>query len=413
MESALSGYRALDLTDDKGFLCGRILGDLGVDVIKIEPLRGDPSRNIAPFYKDDPDPEKSLYWFAYNANKRGITLNIESEEGRDILRKLVQKSHFIIESFSLGYMDSIGLGYTQLARVNPAIIMTSITPFGQKGPYKDYKGSDIVYTAMSGFMYLCGDPDRPPVRIGSPQVYLHAGGEAAVQSLIAHYYRETTGRGQWIDISLQEGMSLATANASLYWVIHGANLKRAGSSRIGLSGGVPQRQVWPCKDGYVNFPTYGGALGARTNRSLAEWMDEEGMSDDFFRGIDWEKFDMGRVTGEVWTHMEELIGKFFQSHTKGELYRKARDLNIMIYPVSTPKDIAENEQLQSRQYWVQVEHPELNTSITYPGAAIKASETPLTIRRRAPLIGEHNAEVYGELGFSKKDIASLKRRGVI
>jgi crotonobetainyl-CoA:carnitine CoA-transferase CaiB-like acyl-CoA transferase len=172
-KSPLEGYLALDLTDEKGFLCGRILGDLGVDVIKVEPPGGDPSRRIAPFYKDIPDPEKSLYWFAYNANKRGITLNIESEEGKEIFKKLVKTAHFVIESHSPGYMDSLGLGYPSLSRVNRAIILTSITPFGQAGPYASYKASDITEMGMCGLMYLCGDPDLPPARISFPQAYLH------------------------------------------------------------------------------------------------------------------------------------------------------------------------------------------------------------------------------------------------
>ena len=412
-ELPLEGYRALDLTDDKGFLCGRILGDLGCDVIKVESPGGDSSRRIGPFYRDIPDPEKSLYWFAYNANKRGITLNIESEDGKEIFKKLAKKVHFVIESYPPGYMDSLDLGYSSLSQINPAIILTSITPFGQTGPYARYKVSDIVEMGMCGLMYLCGDPDRPPTRISFPQAYLHGGAEAAVQTMVAHYYRETTEQGQWVDVSIQQSVFMATFNAPWFWELNQVILKRAGAWRTGLTTGVLQRQIWHCKDGYVNFPVYGGALGARTNRRLAEWMDKEGMSDDFLREIDWDKFDMGQVTQEVWSHMERLMVKFFQAHTKEELYGEALRLNIMIYPVSTPKDIAGNRQLEIREYWLQVEHPELGETLTYPGAAIKASLTPTQIRRRAPLIGEHNEEIYGELGLSKGDLVILKQTGVI
>ena len=412
-ESPLEGYRALDLTDDKGFLCGRILGDLGIDVIKVELPGGDPSRRIGPFYNDIPDPEKSLYWFAYNANKRGITLNIESRDGEEIFKKLVKKSHFVIESYSPGFMDSLGLGYSSLSQISPTIILTSITPFGQTGPYCHYKVSDIVEMGMCGLMNLCGDPDLPPVCISFPQAYLHGGAEAAVQTMVAHYYRETTGQGQWVDVSIQQSAFMATFNAPWFWELNQVILKRAGAWRTGLTSGVLQRQIWPCKDGYVNFPVYGGALVARTNRRLAEWMDREGISDDFFRGIDWDTFDMGQVTQELWGHMERLMVKFFQAHTKEELYSEALRLNIMIYPVSTPEDIAENKQLEARGYWLQLEHPELGETLTYPGAAIKASLTPMQLERRAPLIGEHNEEIYGELGLSQGDLLILKQTGVI
>jgi len=409
----LKGYRALDLTNEKGQLCGRILGDLGADVIKVEPPGGDPSRRIGPFYKDIPDPEKSLYWFAYNANKRGITLNIASRDGQEIFKKLTKTAHFVIESFSPGYMDSLGLGYSDLSQINPAIILTSITPFGQTGPYSHYKASDIVEMGMCGFMYLCGDPDRPPVRISFPQAYLHAGAEAAVSTMIAHYYREMTSEGQRVDTSIQEAAYMATMNAPLFWDLEGQVLKRAGAWRTGLTSGILQRQIWPCKEGYVNMPVYGGDLGAKTNRALVQWMRDEGMADDFLSSIDWKKFDLATVDQKTWDHIEELMVKFFLTHTKEELYSKGLTLGVMIYPVYTPEDIAKDKQLEARGYWTPVEHPELGETLIYPGAFAKASLTPLQIRKRAPLIGEHNQEVYEELGFSKEELLRLHEAGVI
>lgn len=412
-EGLLTPYRVLDLTDERGFICGRMLADLGADVIKIEPPGGDPCRNIGPFYHDVPDPERSLHWFAYNANKRGITLDIESDDGGELFKSLAKGAHFVIESFAPGYMDSLGLGYGELSHVNPAIILTSITPFGQTGPYSRYNASDIVEMATCGLMYLCGDPDRPPVRISVPQAYLHGGADAAVQTLVAHYYRETSGSGQWVDVSIQQAAFMTTFNSSWFWELNKRNLKRAGAWRTGLTSGVLQRQIWPCKDGYINMPIYGGAVGAKTNRLLTEWMDREGMCDDFLRGIDWDNFDMGQLTQEVWSKIEGLMVRFFKSHTKEELYREALRLNIMVYPVSTPKDIAENEQLGSREFWLEMDHPELGDTITYPGPAARASLTPAKVLRRAPYIGEHNQEVYGELGLSGDDLVVLKQSGVV
>ena len=194
-DKMLSPYRVLDLTDEKGMLCGKILGDLGADVIKIEKPGGDLARNIGPFYHDIPDPEKSLFWFGYNTNKRGITLNINTADGKEIFGNLVKMADFVIESFPPGFMDELALGYSSLREINPRIILTSITPFGQTGPRKDYKASDIVSLALGGFMSLTGDVDRAPLRISVEQACCHAGAQAAVASLIAHYDRELTGEG--------------------------------------------------------------------------------------------------------------------------------------------------------------------------------------------------------------------------
>ena len=412
LELLLKGYRALDLTDDKGFLCGSILADFGADVIKVEPPGGEPSRRIGPFYKDIVDPEKSLYWFAYNTNKRGITLNLESGDGQEIFKKLAKAAHFVIESFSPGYMDSLDLGFSRLNQINQAIILTSITPFGQTGPYSHYKVSDIVEMGMCGLMYLCGDPDRPPVRISFPQAYLHAGAEAAVGTLIAHYYRESTGEGQLVDVSIQEAAFVATMNAPLFWPLERRSLKRAGAWRTGLTSGALQRQIWQCNNGYINMPIYGGPVGAKTNRALAEWMSSEGISDDFLQSIDWSSFDMSTVDQETWDRIERLMSKFFLSHSKEELYNQGLKRGLMIYPVYTPKDIAKDAQLEARKYWVQVEHPELGETITYPGAVAKTPSMP-SIKRRAPLIGEHNQEIYQELGLTKDELVSLKEAGVI
>ena len=413
-ELVLSPYQALDLTDEKGFLCGKILGDLGADVIKVEKPGGEPSRNIPPFYKDIPDPEKSLYWFAYNANKRGITLNIETADGRELFKRLVKKADFVIESFSPGYMEELGLSYSTLSKINPGIIMTSISHFGQAGPYKDYKGCDIVDWAMSGYMYLCGDPDRPPVRITFPQAYLTAGADAAAGTMIAFHHRQLTGEGQWVDVSIQQSVARYPYNAHVYWDFNQQLLRREGhmSSTRGVTL-VRQPQTWPCKEGAVSFSPMGGPVGAPTMRALIQWMDEEGMADDFWKNFDWESWVFGTRTQEDSNKLSECVGRFFMTHTATELYKGAKERRIMLYPLSTSKDIVENPQLAARDFWEEVDHPELNASITYPGAFLKPTEMPLNIRRRAPLIGEHNEEVYGELGISKEELLNLKEGNII
>jgi len=410
----LSPYKSLDLTDHKGFLCGKILADLGADVIKIEPPGGCPSRNIGPFYRNIPHPERSLYWFAYNAGKRGITLDIETARGRDILKKLAAKADFIIESFSPGYLDRLGLGYQALKQVNPRLIMTSITPFGQSGPYEDYQATDLVGMAMGGLMYLTGDSDRPPVRISFSQAYLHAAADAACGTLLAHYHRELTGQGQHVDVSMQQSVVWTMMNARPFWELTGTFLKRVGPFRAGLSSGAIQRQTWSCRDGAVTFIVMGGAGGAGTNRALVEWMDEEGMADEELKGIDWDAFDMAAASREFHQRIEEKIGRFFVTHTKEELFTEAAERRIMLYPVSTPADIVLSPQLAAREYWVGVEHDELRTCISYPGAFLKSSEAPCSLKRRAPLIGEHNHEIYQqELGLSNEELATLREASII
>lgn len=411
----LSAYRALDLTDDKGFLCGKILGDLGADVIKIEKPGGDPARNIGPFYHDAPDPEKSLFWWAYNTSKRGITLNIETEDGRKIFKKLVETADFVIESFKPGYMDSLRLGYSSLSQINPKLIMVSITPYGQTGPYRDFKGSDLTCMAMSGYLFLQGDPDRPPVRFSFPQAFLHAAAQSAVGALIALYYRETvSGRGQYIDASAQQSLVAATLNAVPFWELNKSLLRRAGNFRVGLSAGIRQRQNWQCKDGYVSFIMIGGRHGAKTNKSLVEWLRQEGIKDPLMDSIDWDNFDMGKTTQEMHDHMEKIVGDFFMRYTKDELHREAVKREMMLYPVNNMKDVAADEQLKTRNFWQEVEHPELGTKIKYPGSYAKGTFSAADIRRRAPLIGEHNLEIYeGELKLSRDEILTLAQAKVI
>jgi crotonobetainyl-CoA:carnitine CoA-transferase CaiB-like acyl-CoA transferase len=413
-ESPLTSVRVLDLTDAKGFLCGRILADLGADVIKIERPEGDHSRNTGASSCDIPLPEDVLCWFGFNLNKRGITLNIEATEGQEIFKRLVRRADIVLESFPPGHMDSLSLGYAALSKVNPRIIVTSITPFGQNGPYRNYKAPDIVIMAMSGYMYLCGDPDRAPVRISFPHAYLHAAAEAAVGTLMAYYHCQVMGEGQHVDVSAHEAMTWATMTAPLFWEFSGMNLQRVGPYRVGFATGAKQLLIWSCKDGYVAWNIAGGRMGARSNRNLVRWLEYEGMAPDFLKNVNWDTLDFTSVTTEEFQRLGEPIGKFLMRYTKWELYRSAIERHIVLYPVFTIEDILNDPQLIERDFWVKVEQPDLNDVITYPGAFAKLSKTPCMVRRYAPLIGEHNEEIYvGELGFTKQDLDTFRHKGII
>ena len=412
-DSFLGPYRVLDLTDEKGLIGGKLMGDLGADIIKIESPGGDPARKIGPFYHGDPHPEKSLYWMAFNLNKRGITLNLETSDGKSLFLQLVESSDFIIESFNPGYMESIGLGYEILNAVNPRIIVASITPFGQDGPYKDFKTSDLINVAMGGYSFTTGDPDRPPVRISFPISYSHAGAEAAAASVMAHYHRELTGEGQHIDVSIQECIVWTLMNTTTTWDLNQRDVTRGGSINIHPVTGMEMRTVWACKDGDVSFIIAGGALGGSTN-ALTKWMGDEKQASDWILSIDWPSLDILDIDEETYGKASKEIGDFILSKTANELYARAVSDRIILAPVSTAELILSSPQLEAREGFVEISHPELGGTLTYPNAFAKMSAWNPRISRRSPLIGEHNNEIYiDELGLSQKDLITLRQSGSI
>jgi len=410
----LEPYRVLDLTDERGLLAGKILADLGADVLQIEPPGGSPGRNVGPFYGDDPQPEKSLFWWAYAANKRSITLDLEQKDGQALLEKLVAEADFLIESFSPGYLEGLGLDYERLAKINPKLIMVSITPFGQDGPYSNYQATDIVGMALGGFMYLTGDDDRAPVRISFPHFYLHGSAAGATAAMLAHSHRVISGQGQYVDVSCQQAVAKTLAHAPQIWDIEGAILKRQGVYRQ-TSGENRVRINWPCKDGYVNYMVQGGTV-AYSTRALLDWAKEDGFDTTAMDAIEWEELGYGAVTPELMDQFSGPVGDFFKGRTRAELVQGSLDRRILLFPVATPAALDDHPQLEARGYFKEIEHPELAASVRYPGAFVKSGDGKdiAGIYRRPPLIGEHNVEIYQEeLGLSSSELQSLKRNGVI
>jgi crotonobetainyl-CoA:carnitine CoA-transferase CaiB-like acyl-CoA transferase len=411
-DNLLGGFRALDLMDEKGFVCGKILAALGVEVIKVEKPGGDPARGIPPFLHNTPDPEESLYWFAFNTDKRSITLNLEVRQGQDLFRKLVEKADFVLESFVPGHMDSLGLGYEALRQVNPRIIMTSITSFGQKGPYAQYKGSDLIASAMGGVLLTTGDPDRPPVREGLDSIYFHAGGAAALGTVIAHYHREITGEGQQVDVSLQETTASRTSTNLVIWEFDKRLLKRSGSVR--MLGARSFQWIWQCKDGYVHWQYIRGKAGATANRALSKWIDEDGLENPLNKVTNWDEFDLAAMSREELDTHQEAIARLFMNYTKKELAEEGSKRDMDITPIDCAADVLRNHQFEARSYWTDLEHPESGTILTYPKYFFLSNQTENFVKRRAPLIGEDNDEIYAnEVGLSSTEIAALKKAGVI
>lgn len=413
-EGLLSPYRVLDLTSAECLLCGKILADLGADVIQIEPPGGHPGRRIGPFYHSDVHPERSLYWWSYAANKRSITLDMTTPQGQLLLKRLVTSAAFLVESSPPGTLAHLGLGYETLAAINPALIMVSITPFGQQGPYAQFKAPDLVGMAMSGFMYVTGEPDRAPVRIGFPHFYLHGSGAGASGAMVAHMHRVLSGKGQHVDVSCQEAMARALANAPQSYTMEQAIIQRQGAYRqTGASSFM--RLTWPCKDGYVNFQFSGGQGSGLGVNNLVRWMAEEGMGSTALEEVDFTKLGYGIMTPEMLEWMVPPIERFIMSKTKQELFQGAVERRILLFPVSNTQDIVGDPQLAARQYFQHVPHPGLEAPVTLLGPFAHLSATPLQMQRfPPPAIGEHNQGIYGdELGLQPDELAMLRTQGVL
>lgn len=412
----LSSYRVLDLTDERGSFCGALLGRLGADVIKIEKPGGSSSRNIGPFFKDIPDPQKSLSWFAFNTDKRGVTLDLEKIEGREIFKKLIRTADVVIESSDPGYMDRLGLSYSELEKLHPGIIMTSIAPFGQTGPYVDrgYKVSDLVLLALGGVLFTSGSQGKVPVHISHvATAFLLSSADAAWSTAIALYWRGLSGQGQHVDLSMQESVEMLAHDQHACWRVVGSPVIQIGNDYVSVNGNGSQ-WIWFLKDGFAGFTVTGGQWGETQIKPIVDWMDSEGMADEFIRNFDWANTVVENLPIERREQILDYFRKFLKTKTKDEVFKKAAERNLALEVVSSCGDIMKHPQLEAREYWQKVEHDDLGVTLTYPGPIFQASETVNKIRHRAPLVGEHNIEIYEkEMGFSKEELIALKEAEII
>ena len=412
---ALSGCRVLDLSTPLGHLCAKILGDLGADVIKVEPPAGDAGRFRSPFYYDSHGSPHSFFWLAYNNNKRSVTLNLETCDGARILRRLVAKADFLVESFPPGYLDSLGLGHDALLQENPRLIHCAITPFGQTGPYREFQAEDLQIMASCGVMSLTGHPGKAPFRISLSQSEAWASLYGAMGALTAFHHRHRSGQGQFVDVSAQAACVILCAHAPWFWDYNRENPTRHGEFMTGRTiTGAKFRTVWPCRDGYLTFIIYGGPAGQKTNRALTEWMDLHGMAPQFMKQKNWNEFDVYTMTQDEVDRMEGAIGKFFLHRTKAEFLKEIVERGMLGYPISSAADILSDSQLETRNFWQPLELPGHREPVRFPGGFAQFSDVACGIRMRPPLLGEHTAEVFHkELGFKREQLNQLRAGRVI
>ncbi|OGO33292.1 MAG: hypothetical protein A2Z29_05320 [Chloroflexi bacterium RBG_16_56_11] len=414
----LSCYRILDLTGEKAFICGRALSDFGAEVIKIEKPGGDPARFRGPFYKDVPDPERNLTWFAFNANKKSITLDIESDKGKEIFKKLVGKADVVLESFLPGYLDGLGLGYSDLSKINPGIIMTSITGFGQQGPYRNYKDPDIVVRALGGLVYTAGYDDRPPLTVTYRHTHALGAMNGAVGTMIALSHRALTGLGQHVDCATQQALDIVcSAEIEGPYALFGQVPTRHGRARatVTLADGSTfyNPLLWECRDGYVALNLLLNPTAARNNLSMMAFIKKDGIDIGTFETWPWESKGWENMSRPQAEELMLVLGKFFKNHRKDELLKLATENRFQLGPCNNAEDILKYPQLEARGFWKEIEHPELGATLKYPGGAVVTTQGYVGVKRRAPLIGEHNGEIFTGIGLTGEEIATLRKQKVI
>ncbi len=415
MRGALHGTRVLDLTSEVGFLTGKLLAELGADVVKIEPPTGDPARRRPPFWGGIEDPERSLLWLALNTSKRSLTLDLETPAGRDVFLHLADGADVVLESHQPGHLDTRGIGWSVLHERNPRLILCSITPFGQTGPYAGWRGSDLTVIAMSGNLHCTGDPDRAPVRCSLPVSYYHGGIEAAAGVAFALLARDQTGQGQRVDVALQEAMVMPNMATGSMAKMTGNRGARAGAFFRQTKS--VQREIWPCKDGFVSFALRGGPARVPGLVAVTRWMAEEGMASEKLRAIDWKAYNHNLLSQAEVDELTEEFGAFFRTKTMTELFAAACTRGLMLAPANTAREIVASEQLAARGFFIDVEHPGRGT-LRMPGAfAVATSNDPdataIGVRGPAPRLGEHTDEILRDAGMSADDVARLRADGIV
>ncbi|MCJ7604780.1 MAG: CoA transferase [Dehalococcoidales bacterium] len=401
-DGALKGIRVLEYGEFiSAAYCGKMLADLGAEVIKLEkPGSGDRARQWGPFPDNTPHAEKSGLFLFLNNNKSGITLDVTRPDGAGVFRKLAAWADILIESNPPAMMEDLGFTYDNLKKLNPSLIMTSITPFGQTGPYRDYKGSDLITSHTSGEAF--GNPAEgvddmerySPLKGPMHAADFMTGLSAAVSTMPAILVRQAGGGGRYIDISAQESVASVLRQELAFCMCEGlCPTRELGRKR---RGGI----LYPASDGFVCL-----WIGPHWSKMV-----------DMMGKPDWTQIEMFQSPIGRAEHVEDfdrLMALWTIEHTMQEIDNLAIEFGVPCSPVRSVKEVLADEQLAFRNYFVEIDHPEAG-KFTYPGAPYKLSGTPWAIRNHAPLLGQHNKDIYcGELGYSRENLAEMKQAGII
>ena len=398
MPSALEGVSVLDLTHCiAGPYCTRLLAGFGADVLKVEPPGGERGRRMAPFFGDEPGPDTSLPFAYLNSGKRSLTLNLKSEEGRDILRSLLSETDILVENFAPRVMPSLGLDYPTLKEIAPHLVMVSISNFGQTGPYRDYKASDIVEYAMGGLMYIFGAYDREPLKHAFNQAQFKAGTDAASAALMALYHQRMTGQGQHVDVSIQEAVASGLRDVVNNYTYTGAIRRRQPNH----SGDM--QRIRATADGFL-LPNPG--LGSGLNwDSYVEFLGLPELDDDRFRT------PSARLINAE--ELGRILDEYFIRQDKYEMFYGSHERRFIFGIIQSPEEALNDPQFAHRGYFEEVMHPEMG-NLKFPGAPFIMESTPWQTGGAAPSVGQDNAEVLGDrMGLNALQLAELRAQGIV
>jgi formyl-CoA transferase len=399
MSKALANVKVLDLTQfEAGTSCTEMLAWLGADVIKVEsPRGGDQGRRA---FAEKPGHD-GVYFLLLNANKRSITLNLKSDEGQKIFKSLVPKFDVVVENYSLGTMESLGLGYEVLQQLNPKIIYATVKGFGTYGPYSPYKSFDMIAQASGGAMSVTGMPGSPPVRPGPTIGDTGTGLHCAIGILSAYIQRLTTGKGQKVEVAMQDAIVNFTRVAMVGQYLTGQPVQRRGNRVMGMAPG----DIYPCAPGGPNDYAYIFASSEEMWESLLRVIDRADLIGD-------ERYSSPATRAEHGEEVHDLVSTWTQTKDKFTVMKLVGEAGVPCGAVLDTGDLLVNEHLKQREMIVTIDHPQRG-AFTMPGCPVKLSDSPAQIRP-APLLGQHNEEVYRALlGLSAADLAGLKERGVL
>ena len=402
-EQALSDIRVLDFTHwVAGPYCTKLLADYGADVLKVErPDGGDRARRLGPFPGDEPHPEKSGLFLHLNTNKRSLTLNLKTKAAQQIVKNLVEEVDVLVESFRPGTMARFGLDYDSLKSINPRLVVTSISNFGQTGPYRGYRGSDIIFYGMGGEMYSTGLEDREPIKLGTNVVLYQAGAVASVATMGAIFAATDQGIGQRVDVSIMETQvgSIDRRMSMLLAYQYNNEISRRGA--LATVGGYPNG-VYLCADGYVQI-TGGRSYFSRIVEMLGE--------PEFLLAPKWHT-DEAQYDPELQFEFDEHFIPWCLERTKQEIWEAAQKARVLSAPLNTIEDLVKDPHFNGRGAFAEIEHPEAGL-LKYPGRPFIMDESPWSANRPAPLLGQHTGEVLSRLGYGKEEIARLRQGQII